>query len=211
MMRFAMRARFAAVVGLGVAGAQAGHLLAYQLQFGAAAEQIQATGAHAYFPALAKTVFGVAALALIGALLVVAAARVAARGRTARRVSGPSFIGVLAALFTIQLSWFMVQELVEALIAGVPPAGADLLLLWGMAGQLPVALAGAAVLVWLGERVEAAISELGSVIASELSLPVDAPLALRPVFAAVALATTHAARSRTVKRGPPVLLPVPSD
>lgn len=203
MMRIAMRARFIAVVGLGVLGAQAGHLLAYQLRFGAAAERIQAMGAHAYFPALAKTALGLAALALIGALLVVAAARVAARGRTARRVSGPSFIGVLAALFTIQLSWFMVQELVEALIAGVPPAGADLLLLWGMAGQLPVALAGAAVLVWLGEQVEAAVADLGSVIATELSLPVSAPLALQPVFVDSALATAHAARSRIVKRGPP--------
>ena len=202
-MRFAMRARFIAVVGLGVVGAQAGHLLAYQLRFGSAAEQVQATGAHAYFPALAKTALGLAALALIGALLVVAVARVAARGRTARRVSGPSFIGVLAALFTIQLSWFMVQELVEALIAGVPPAGAELLLLWGMAGQLPVAFAGAAVLVWLGERVEAAVADLGSVIAAELTLPVTTPVALQLVFAEDAIAVAHAERSRIVKRGPP--------
>lgn len=203
MMRFAMRARSLALLGMAVAGAQAGHLLAYQLRFGPAAEQIQATGPHAYFPAFAKTAIGLAALALIGALLVVAVARLAARGRAARRISGPSFIAVLAALFTIQLAWFMAQELAEALIAGVPPAGAEVLLLWGMAGQLPVAVAGAAALVWLGERFEAAIAVLGSVIEAELTLPVSVPLALQPVLIDRAVATAHATRSRIVKRGPP--------
>ena len=204
MMRPTMRARFWAVAGLAVAGAQAGHLLAYQLRFGPAAEQIQATGAHAYFPTFVKTALGVTAMALIGALLVVAVARVAARGAAARRVAGPSFIGALAALFTLQLVLFMVQELAESLIAGVPPAGAEALLLWGMVGQLPVAVAGAAVLVWLGERVEAAIRVLGSIEPAAAPLIVTAPLALQPIFVDGALATTHAARSRIVKRGPPI-------
>lgn len=204
MIRFAMRGRSWAVVGLAVAGAQAGHLLAYRLRFGGAAQQIQSGGAHAYFPAFAKTALGVLALAVIAALLVIAVARVAARGPMTRRVSGPSFIGALAALFTLQLALFTAQEIAEALIAGLPPAGADVLLLWGMAGQLPVAVAGAAVLVWLGERLEAAIAILGTVEPAGAPLVITTPLILQPVFAGDAVATAHAARSRIVKRGPPV-------
>jgi hypothetical protein len=204
MIRLAMRTRFWAVVGLAVAGAQAGHLLAYRLRFGSMAEQIESTGVHAYFPAVVKTALGVAALALIGALLVVAAARVAARGRGARRVSGPTFIGALAALFTLQLAWFVGQELVESLVAGAPRASVELLLLWGMVGQLPIAVAGAAVVVWLGERVEAAIAILGTIELADMSNAITAPLLLQPVVAGDALVRARPERSRIVRRGPPL-------
>src|SRR5260370_42705300 len=60
-----------AVLALGLLGSQAGHLLAYQLRFGAAAHQIQSTGVHAYFPLVAKTALGAVAAALIGGLLLV--------------------------------------------------------------------------------------------------------------------------------------------
>src|SRR5438270_11760378 len=46
MIRSIMRARVPALAGLAVAGAQAGHLLAYDLRFGAAAQHVQATGVH---------------------------------------------------------------------------------------------------------------------------------------------------------------------
>ena len=57
------RKKALAIVGLGALGSQAGHLLAYQLRFGAAAQQVQSSGAHSYFPLLAKTALGVAAIA----------------------------------------------------------------------------------------------------------------------------------------------------
>ena len=199
-----MRARVPALIGLAVAGAQAGHLLAYDLRFGAAAQQMQAGGVHAYFPAFVKTALGGAALVLLAALLVVGAARTVARGRQARASSGgPSFVSLLAMLFTLQLAWFMAQEVTEALVAGLPPPGAENLLLWGMLGQLPVALVGATVLVWLGRRFEAAIAELGSITPSSAQLVFSAPLAVHRVAIGHAVAIAHASRSRIVKRGPP--------
>jgi len=204
MIRSIMRARVPALLGLAVAGAQAGHLVAYELRFGAAAQQMQASGAHAYFPAFVKTALGAVALVLLAALLVIGAARTVARGRHARALrGGPSFVSLLATLFTLQLAWFMAQEVTEALVAGLPLPGAENLLLWGMLGQLPVALVGATVLVWLGRRVEAAIAELGSVAPASVHLVFGAPLALHPIALDDALATAHASRSRIVKRGPP--------
>src|SRR5258708_12704937 len=88
-----------AVLGLGLLGSQAGHLLAYQVRFGAAAQQIQSSGAHAYFPLVAKTALGAAAAALIGPLLLVALPR----SLSARRVkppSHPSYVTALPAPFT---------------------------------------------------------------------------------------------------------------
>ena len=56
-----MRRALAPVLAVGILGSQAGHLLVFQLRFGAAAQQVQSSGAHAYFPALAKTMLGAAA------------------------------------------------------------------------------------------------------------------------------------------------------
>jgi len=200
-----MRSRVPALIGLAVAGAQAGHLLAYDLRFGAAAQQMQASGAHAYFPLFVKTALGAAAMLLLAALLVIGAARAVARGPRPRAASGggPSFVNLLATVFTLQLAWFMAQEMAEALAAGLPPPGAENLLLWGMLGQLPMALVSATVLVWLGRRVEAAIAQLGSVAPASVQLLFTVPPALQPVALDGALATAHASRSRIVKRGPP--------
>lgn len=200
-----MRARVPALIGLAVAGAQAGHLLAYDLRFGAAAQQVQATGAHAYFPVFVKTALGGAALMLLASLLVIGAARAVARrsGPRAPFSGGPSFLSLLAALFTLQLAWFMAQEVTEALAAGLPLPGAENLLLWGMLGQLPVALVSATVLVWLAPRVEAAIAQLGTVAPASAQLHFGTPLALLPTAQEGALATVHASRSRIVMRGPP--------
>ncbi len=204
MIQSTMRARVPALTGLAVAGAQAGHLLAYDLRFGAAAQQIQAGGAHAYFPAFVKTALGCAALLLLAALLVIGAARtVAKRTQPYYSGGGPSFVSVLATLFTVQLAWFMAQEVAEALVAGLPLPGAENLLLWGMVGQLPVAILGAAALRWLGTRVESALAELGSIVPASAPLLVTSPVAVH-VFAPVhAVALGHATRTAIVKRGPP--------
>jgi len=200
-----MRTRLPALIGLAIAGAQGGHMLAYELRFGAAAQQVQATGSHAYFPAFVKTTLGAAALAVLGGLLIAGAARVVAHGRRRPLADGPSFVSLLAMLFTLQLAWFTAQEVIEALLAGAPlpaPAG---LLLWGMLGQLPVAVVGATVLIWLGRRVESAIAALGAVAAASSPLVFSAPLVLRPLSVEGALAIAHASRFPIVKRGPPFI------
>jgi hypothetical protein len=178
-------------------------MMAYELRFGAAAPQVQAAGAHAYFPTFVKTTLGGVALAALVTLLILGAARVVACGRHQRVAGGPSFLSLLAVLFTLQLGWFMAQEVTEALVAGVAPPGAADLLLWGVLGQLPVAVAGAAVLVWLGRQVEAAIAGLGSVAPASVPLRFKAPVVPQPIGVEGAVATTHASRSAIVKRGPP--------
>ncbi len=199
-----MPKRGLAVIGLALAGTEAGHLLAYQLRFGASAFQIQSTRVHAYFPALLKTAFGAVALALISGLLIAGAARLLARGHGRRHAGGGTFIGLLAALFTAQLAMYMGQEVAEAIAGGVPPDSASNLLLWGMVGQLPVALAGAAALRWLWTHVETAASELAST--ARVSLPASAPSPLAVVVVRDherVFLPAHAAGSSFVKRGPP--------
>ena len=66
---------WAAAFGLAMLGSQAGHLLAYQLRFGAVAQHVQSSGAHAYFPVLAKTSLGVVASAILAGLFITGLAR----------------------------------------------------------------------------------------------------------------------------------------
>jgi hypothetical protein len=148
-----------AVLGLGFAGAEAGHFLAYELRFGSAAMQVQGSGAHVYFPALAKTGIGLAAIVFVAGLFIVGVARMAA-GRRLDRAPAPSFVPLLAVVYTVQLAFFAFQETVEALLVGGHPLSAPLLLLWGTAGQLPVAIVVALALRWLLARVGPAISAL---------------------------------------------------
>ncbi len=132
-----MRTRIGLIALLGAVAAQAGHLLSYQLLFGAAAQQVQSSGAHAYFATLVKTSLGAAAAITLGALLLVGLARIL-RGRIQRGHS-PSFMRLLAALFTIQLAIFVGQETVEAALSNGYATPIDALLLLGTLGQLPAA------------------------------------------------------------------------
>jgi len=159
------RRKALAVAVLGLLGSQAGHLLAYQVRFGAAAQGIQSTGSHAYFPLVAKMALGAGAAALIGGLVFVGLARILC-GRRVRSVSEPSFISLLAVLFSIQLAAFASQEVVESLIAGSAVGSAPDLLLWGALGQLPVAVLAAVALRWLGAQVEAAVGAIREVVAA---------------------------------------------
>ena len=120
------------------------------MRFGAAAQEVQSTGAHAYFPLVARTLIGGAALTLLGGLLLIGLARVSA-GRRLEKASAPSLLRLLAALYTLQLAVFLVQETVEG-----SPAGQ--LFLWGLLGQMPVAFAGAAALRWLFARLGPALA-----------------------------------------------------
>jgi hypothetical protein len=192
-----------AVLGLAMLGSQAGHLLAYQLRFGAAAQHLQSTGAHGYFPLLAKTSLGVVGAALVAGLLLIGLARVLT-GRSSRAGAGPSYVGLLAVLFTVQLACFVGQEVGEALLAGSPIDSAPHLLLWGTLGQLPVAALAAVALGWLARRYETAVNEVRAVLnAPPSSLPLGA-VAI-PVWGTPgrALLLSQVAGGSLAKRGPP--------
>ncbi len=199
-----------AVFGLGLLGSQAGHLLAYEIRFGAAAHQIQSSGAHAYFPLVAKTALGAAAAALIGALVVVGLARILG-GRRIRSTAEPTYISLLAFLFSIQLAAFVAQELAEALIAGSSARSAPDLMLWGTLGQLPIAAIGALAFRWLSARVEAAVGLIRDVVGASAPMRLTPPMAV-PVYAASdqALLTSRNAWSNVAKRGPPTSLRISS-
>jgi hypothetical protein len=193
-----------AIVGLGVLGSQAGHLLAYQLRFGAAAQQVQSAGGHSYFPLLAKTGLGVIAVALLAGLLLVGLARVLG-GRRIETASRPSYVGLLARLFTIQLAVFGIQEVVEATVAGASTGSAADLLLWGTLGQLPIAALAALALGWLSIRVESAAGAIRAAVAATAAfIPLPAPLtvAANP-STGHALLMSRVAGSSLAKRGPP--------
>jgi hypothetical protein len=196
-----------AVLGLGLLGSQAGHLLAYQIRFGAAAQHLQSTGAHAYFPLVAKTALGAAAAALIGGLVVVGLARILS-GRRMRSATEPSYISVLAILFSIQLAAFAAQEIAEAIIAGSSAGSAADLMLWGTLGQLPIAAVTALALRWLSARVEAAVGLIRDAVEATVALqptPTSTSSIAIPVYAASdqALLTSRVAWSNVARRGPP--------
>jgi hypothetical protein len=194
--------RALAVLGVGLLGSQAGHLLAYQVRFGAAAQQLQASGAHAYFPTLVRAGLGLAAAGLLGVLIVVGLARVLG-GRSMRRSSAPPYLRLAAVLFSIQLVSFAGQEVGEALAAGLPVDSAADLLLWGTLGQLPVALAAAGGLRWLLARFEAAVAQI--------RIAFSVPRQISPVAMAVSVwagldahrALKPAAHRSLAKRAPP--------
>jgi hypothetical protein len=201
------RRRCLLVLGFGAPASQAGHLLAYQLRFGAGALQVQSSGAHAYFPTLAKTGLGLLGMTVLGAALVVGVARVLAGRGLKRDASGPSYLGLLAALYTLQLAVFGGQETAESAVAGMPGASVATLLLWGTLGQLPIAAAAALALRWLATRFEAAVEEIKT--AARLGTPGPAPVA---AVTTARIATTaeplypQTAHSAPHKRGPPLLL-----
>ena len=200
------RIRLLGLFGLGGLLSQAGHLLAYQIQFGAAAETIQSQGAHAYFPALAKTSLGVLGAGVLGGLLVMGVARVLPSRPAWVVGGGPSLLSLLSVLFTIQLACFIVQETIEALVAGTGHPALLMLVMIGSVGQLPVAALAALALKWIAVRFEEAVVTLGS--GSPLVWDGEAPLAVivvRPTLTPVpALAET--CPTAYVKRGPPTFL-----
>ena len=187
-------------IALGAVASQAGHLLAYQLRYGAAAAQVQSAGAHAYFPTLVKTGIGLAAAFLVLALLAIGLARVVT-GRPLDHAPAPDLLRLLAALFGIQLAVYVVQETIE-MAAGSPPTSAPSLLLWGTAGQLPVALLAALALRWLAVRVGPAVARLLSPAAPALRLmPSPVVVSVWPA-APVPIPAAHLTADCN-RRGPP--------
>jgi hypothetical protein len=193
-----------AVFGLAAVGSQAGHLLAYQLRFGAAAQHVQSTGAHGYFPLMAKTSLGAVGAALVACLLLIGLARVLTGRPASRAIARPSYVGLLAVLFTVQLACFVGQEVSEALLAGAPVDSAAHLVLWGTLGQLPVAALAAVALGWLARRYESAVGDIRAVLnARPLSVPLAAVAISVWVTPARAFLLSQVAGASLAKRGPP--------
>jgi hypothetical protein len=196
-----------ALLGVGFAGSQAGHLLAFQLRFGSGAQHLQSSGAHAYFPMLAKTTLGLIAAVFVGAIFLIGLARVLG-GRSRIRVApAHGYLELLAALFTIQLACFIVQESGEAMAAGVAVDSAPHLLLWGTLGQLPVAAIAGIALVWLLMRFDGAVDDLRSLLAASSAGPAPAPATVpRWPVSDRALIHSTIAGGPPGKRGPPASL-----
>jgi hypothetical protein len=193
------------LLGLAALSSQAGHLLAYELRFGGSAQQIQSSGAHAYYPTLAKTSLGLAAMAALATLLVIGLARVVGAKAPIRSDPAHPYLRLLALLFTVQLALYSGQEVVEAALAGGPADSAARLLLWGTLGQLPVAVASALALRWLLVRFESAVHEIRLALAQLQLAPGSLPPVVIPVWRAsnAALLLSRVAGASLIKRGPP--------
>jgi hypothetical protein len=198
-------------VAVGVLGSQAGHLVAYQVRFGSAAQQLQSSGTHAYFPFLLRSSLGVAATIVLSAMFVIGLGRILS-GRPIRRGSAPHYLRLVAVLYTVQLATFAAQEMVESLLAGAPAASAAALLLWGTLGQLPVAVIAAAGLRWLFVRFDPALGQIRTALAAAprefswtgFAIPRWGSASNKLILSSVAGASL-------VKRGPPSSLRVSSN
>lgn len=196
-----------ALVGFGAAASEGGHLLSYQLQYGSAALAVQSQGAHAYFPALAKTSFGLAAVVMLALLLIIGASRLVALRPGTEITPGPSYFSLLAGLFTIQITCFVMQETIESVVAGTAVASAPHLVLLGSIGQLPVAAVAALVLKWLCVRFEAALITLRSAaIAVEIWAHETLAVLVARRAPSAHLALAEVCPTAFVKRGPPQVL-----
>jgi hypothetical protein len=160
---------------------------------------------------VAKTALGAISAALIAGLVLVGLARLLS-GRRVRSGSEPSFVSLLAILFSLQLAAFAAQEIVEALVAGTSVMSAAELLLWGTMGQLPVAIVAASGLRWLSARVESAVGLVRDVVRAALSItPAPTPAAI-PLYSTpdLALLIARLAGPSLAKRGPPTSLRISS-
>jgi hypothetical protein len=144
---------------LSVPLSQLGHLVAYLLRYGPSAWSQQTVGVHAYFPSVAKTSATALGVVALGALAVVGVARLVegVRSPGGRRPSRAPLLTLLAVLLPLQLAIFTTQETTEAVLAGHLHGFGDVPLLWGLAGQAPVACLAALFLAWASIAIDEAI------------------------------------------------------
>ena len=148
---------------------------------------------HAYFAAGLEASLAVLAATLLGAVVAVAAARRLA-GRPLRRRPGWPLAWLVLALAATQLEIYFVQELLEGSSSYAAAR-------YGLAGQLPVAVAAALALRWLSSCLGPALRVLRQ--APSYGLPVLAPA---PVGRLTVAPTLLMARLpvRAAGRAPPV-------
>jgi hypothetical protein len=162
------------VLGFAVAGLVLGHVLSYVIAVPDPHHRdllLQQTGHH-YLPA-----FGQAALMLFLAAIATVVFRSSRRGAG----GAERFAPLAARLALVQVGAFTAQELLERSIsgAGFADLGQARIPIVGVTTQVAVALAGAALLRWLGR----ASDRIGEVRGSGLQLlPRLAPVFTLPVF-----------------------------
>jgi hypothetical protein len=140
---------------------------------------------------------------LVGGLLLLGLARVLS-GRPAPSASAPSYLRLLALLFTIQLAMFGVQETAESVASGSRAGSVDVLLLTGTLGQLPVAAVAALALRWLLVRVGPALTVVRSVLTlTPQSRPMAAAIIRLPAIAYEPVLLQRVVAGTIRKRGPP--------
>jgi hypothetical protein len=183
---------------------QLGHLLAYLLRYGPAGLARESFGAHTYFPSVAGTSVGLLGLLVLAAVAVVGLARLVESRRSPGRQRSPrlALAELVAVLLPLQLAIFTAQETAELALAGHLNGLGDLPLLWGLAGQVPVACLGALFLRWASVAVEDAIGRLHFWL--DLAVA-PAPLLARPAVAPLPVLGPLSADGRMAgrKRGPP--------
>jgi hypothetical protein len=143
------------LAGAAVAGAVAGHMLAYALAVPEPAQRLALlTSGHAYWSAAVAAAI-VLGLGSLGATLT---RHFRAGLRPGRRPAGEPFGRLAARLAFLQVSIYLVQELLERVAAGIPVGGPvdGRLLLGGVLVQVLVAVAIAAGLAWAGRVAEVA-------------------------------------------------------
>jgi hypothetical protein len=195
-----------ALIGSGALASQAGHLLIYQLQYRSTALSVQSTGAHAYFPTIAKASLGLGAIVVLAALLVIGASQLLTVRPGTKVTSNPSYFSLLATLFTIQITCFVVQETIESLLAGTAVASPVHLILLGSVGQLPIAALAALGLKWLSVEFEAAVIAIQRSVPVEISTDRTRTVVFARTTILPQLALAEACPTAYIKRGPPSIL-----
>lgn len=193
-----MRKSRAALLGLAALPlSQFGHALATRL---AGQGWAPAAGAHAYYPALLQSAGAAAGAAMLAAGLALALARVFGGPRLRSAAGLPVPIAILG-LAALQSEIYVVQELLEGSNPAAIAAG-------GLAGQVPVAVAGGIILALLSSRIGPALQRLRAGIGPALDLR-RLPSESRP---ASILDSLHAGLAGVPARGrgPPPALPVRS-
>jgi hypothetical protein len=150
------RLRWLAVLLAVIAGSQLGHTFVYLARYGVEAGRYESIGIHTYYPTLSAVVGAVLGVTVAVGLLLVAAAQVLYTPPGFRLRRSVHYLDILAAVFVLQLLTFVVQESVEAWVAGYQAPSIGETLLWGTLGQLPAAAIAAALIAWLLSRVEEA-------------------------------------------------------
>jgi len=189
---------------------QLGHQVAYLVRYGTDGLAYQSRSVHAYFPDMIKASGALLGLLALAVVLVLGAARVVRGGRSAGTAAtmrrGVSCREALAFLLCIQLQLFLTQEIMEMVAAGQHVGLLDLPVLWGLVGQLPVALLAALAVSWLSGRLVAAVRELRLARSPRRR---ERPVLLVQVWVEPARAALLSATAPATlgKRGPP---PVPT-
>ena len=185
---------------------QLGHVLSYLVRYGLGGSFHESYGAHGYFPSIAKASAGLVGLLVLVAVALVGLARLVGSTRITdqRRAQAAALSELVAVLLPLQLAIFIAQETIELLVAGRLTSLGDVPFLWGLAGQLPVALLAALFLRWGSIAVERAIDRLRF----WLDLVVAPPTLAATVAAVPAPVVSLAGADRSMagrKRGPPRL------